>query len=257
LGRGPHTGQFVQNVAVTELPALSPGYHAAYEAFLGAVGAAPGLEPAELAAFYPMVGHAYAGDLLVVGRAVNGWVDRVTVDELRDPGARHRLAEAARRTSLGQDGCPMGWVTWRWSRPAGEYSTGRSAFWRHVRAVLAAVDPASADDPAWSSRLAWTNLVKLAPWSGGNPGGALLDRQREAGPALLAHEVADLAPARVLVLTGRWWFEPFAERLGLDVRWRDGLVEGVAHDAGRRWVVAGHPQGKPRAMLDEVFAAFR
>ncbi len=104
--------------------------------------------------------------------------------------------------------------------------------------------------------MAWTNLAKLAPAEGGNPGGPLLEVQRELGPGLVKREVLELAPRRVLVLTGRWWFEPFAERIKLDVEWRDGLVKGVVRQPARTWVIAGHPQGKPRRMLDEVLEAF-
>jgi hypothetical protein len=122
--------------------------------------------------------------------------------------------------------------------------------------VLAAVDPASRDDPLWSSRLAWSNLAKLAPAEGGNPGGPLLEVQRELGPGLIDREVHELRPRRVLVLTGRSWFEPFARGTGLEVEWRDGLVQGVVRERARTWVIAGHPQGKPRPILDEVIAAF-
>jgi len=79
----------------------------------------------------------------------------------------------------------------------------------------------------------------------------------QMGPFLLAREIVELNPSRVLVLTGRWWFEPFAERLGLAVDWGAGLVEGVADDGSCRWVIAPHPQGKPRRMHGEVIAAFR
>lgn len=140
-----------------------------------------------------------------------------------------------------------------WGR-RGEYSTARSAFWRFTRRFLAHLDRPSALDPHWSSRLAWTNLAKLAPWSGGNPGGVLLDIQRRLGPALLAQEVASLRPAVVLVLTGRWWFKPFAESLALPVDWRSGLLEGLADDGETRWLIAPHPQGKPQALFAEVVA---
>lgn len=87
----------------------------------------------------------------------------------------------------------MGPARWPGSRGlwggGGHYSTARSAFWRFVRRTLAVIDPASVDDPEWSSRVAWTNLAKLAPWGGGNPGGALLDVQRHRGPELLGIEV--------------------------------------------------------------------
>jgi hypothetical protein len=236
---------------------LSDSYGSAFVGMLETVGATPGVGPDELAVFWPMVGHAYRGELLVVGKAVNGWIDQVTLDQLHSPALCTELAGVARRTSEGDGSCPMRWVTDRWRPGDGDYSTARSAFWRHIRRVLAAVDPESADDPLWSGRLAWSNLAKLAPWKGGNPGGPLLDVQRRLGPDLLRREVAELAPRRVLVLTGRSWFEPFADGLGLDVQWRDGLVHGVADEPGRRWVIAGHPQGKPRTIIDEVIAALR
>ena len=44
-----------------------------------------------------------------------------------------------------------------------------SAFWRFVRRTLSVVDPASVEDQAWSSRLAWTNLAKFAPWARRQP----------------------------------------------------------------------------------------
>ena len=235
---------------------LSLDYEAAYRRVLIELGAATRVEPPELTAFWPMVGHKYSGSLMVVGRAVNGWIDHITVDKLGDPAAREVLLEAARRTAEGNGTCPMAWVTERWRARDGAYSTARSAFWRHIRAVLAAVDPDSRDDPDWSSRIAWTNLAKLAPAGGGNPGGSLLHIQRRACPALVAREVYELAPRRVLVLTGGWWFEPFADHLGLAVDRRPGLVEGIARQPTRTWVVAGHPQGKPRAILAEVVAAF-
>jgi hypothetical protein len=235
---------------------LSAAYEAAYDRLLAAAATTPGVQPRKLVAFWPMVGHAYRGELLVFGRAVNGWMDHEDVDALAEPEARHALVSAARRTAEGSGDCPMGWVTERWSPGDGEYSTARSAFWRHIRNALSAVEPDSEGDPHWSSRIAWSNLAKLAPAGGGNPGGPLLDIQRDVGSALVAREVLELAPRRVLVLTGRWWFEPFAARAGLDVEWRDGLVQGVVRQPGRTWVIAGHPQGKPRRMLDEVIAAF-
>ncbi len=148
----------------------------------------------------------------------------------------------------------MAWVTEAWARPGG-YSTARSAFWRFTRRVLAQLDGPSALDARWSSRLAWTNLAKLAPWSGGIPGGSLLDIQRRIGPELLAEELDSFRPDVVLVLTGSWWFEPFAEHLGLRVNWRDGLLEGVADDGKARWLIAPHPQGKPLALFGEVASA--
>lgn len=233
-----------------------PEFEAAFDRLLAAIGRSERIEPHDLAMFWPMVGHAYGGGLMVVGRAVNGWIDRIDALALADPAVRASAVAAARATSEESGGCPLRWVTDQWGRPSGEYSTARSAFWRIIRDTLAAVDPSSRTDPLWSSRLTWTNLAKLAPWSGGNPGGELFDLQRAIGPELLAAEIAALRPRRVLVLTGAWWFEPFAARMGLRLEPGTGLVEAVARDAGTTWVIAPHPQGKPRRLLDDVIEAF-
>jgi hypothetical protein len=238
--------------ATFELP---PDYESEMANMLATIAVTEGVEPAELTGFWPLVGIDYGRRLLVIGRAVNQWLDRVTLDELRGPGGPERFAAVMRKTTGWRDGDPMGWVTESWGRGGGGYSTARSAFWRMARRVLERVDPESADDPLWSGRLAWSNAVKVAPWAGGNPAGPLLSIQRELGPGLIAQEVASLQPELVLVLTGRWWFEPVADGIGLDVDWRDGLLQGVADDGDRRWLIAPHPQGKPRALFDEIAAA--
>jgi hypothetical protein len=90
---------------------LSLDYEATYGRLLVELGTATRVEPPELTAFWPMVGHKYTGNLMVVGRAVNGWIDHITVDKLGDPAARGALLKAARRTAEGSGACPMGWVT--------------------------------------------------------------------------------------------------------------------------------------------------
>lgn len=236
---------------------LPPGYTSDFDQMLATLGATPGLVPDRLTVFWPKVGTAYAGELMVVGKAVNGWIDEIATERLGSQEARARVLDDARLTAEGDGNVdPMAWVTAAWGRGDGAYSTARSAYWRHARTVLAALDPSSASDAAWSSRLAWSNLVKVAPAAGGNPGGKLLHVQRRHGCALLAREIEEYRPRRVLVSTGRWWFEPFAEALGLDVSWQTGLVDGTATSHGTRWVIARHPQGKPRSINDDVVAAF-
>lgn len=230
-----------------------PGdYEAVYAGLLDRVASTPRVRPRELALFWPKVGWSYAGELLVIGRAVNRWIDRWDLDQPADTSA---LAATARATGEGSvNGDQLGWILDRWRAGDAGYDTASSQFWQVAREVS---DEALGHHTDWPSRLAWTNLAKLAPWQGRNPGGRLLAIQRELGPDLLRREIEWLAPRRVLALTGRWWFEPFAGWLGLEVDWRQGLVEGVADEPGRRWVIAVHPMTRsPRAIARDAAAAF-
>lgn len=100
-----------------------------------------------------------------------------------------------------QEGCPAGCVTRR---------SGRS------RTRLVA--PPRLDEPR-----------QARPAVRRQPGGTLLDSRAPRGPALPAREVVELAPVRVLVLLERWWFEPFVNRLGVDVR-----ESSVQHELAER-----------------------
>jgi hypothetical protein len=69
-------------------------------------------------------------------------------------------------------------------------------------------------------------------------------------------ELAELAPRRVLALTGGW-IRPFVNGMGLQLETRSGLVESIGHDSERAWVVAKHPMGKPGDLfVREVREAF-
>ena len=238
---------------MTEFLPLSVDYERHLATMLRAIGQRSGVEPDELTGFWPRVGHKYDRRLMVVGKAVNGWHDSVVRDRLAVPAGAAEYAQTMRRTAAHDD-CPMSWVTLAWGKSGG-YSTARSAFWRFARQALIRLDPDAEQDPLWSGRLAWSNLAKIAPWSGGNPAGKLLAIQRELGPALLREEIETYDPAVVLVTTGRWWFEPFADGLGLDVDWRVAAVEGYAEQDGRRFIVGPHPQAKTMAIVTGVLDA--
>lgn len=234
-------------------PVLSSTYEVAYATALDRIATTPGIQPRRLAPFWPKVGRLYDGDLLVIGRAVNGWVDLWDLDKPGDPAVMAATARTSAEDAV--NGCPLGWVLDRWRRRDGGYDSSTSQFWETIRRVV--VDGHPEWEADWVSHVAWTNLAKVAPWEGGNPGSRLLVLQRELGPALLAQEVKELAPRRVLALTGRGWFEPFATGLGLAVEWRDGYVEGLANDGERRWVVAVHPMTRsPRLVAEAIAAAF-
>lgn len=203
-----------------------------------------------LVPFWPLRGAAYHGELLVIGRSVNGWVDEWTAGQLRDPAERAAAVAWLRGDAEPATGDRMAWVTDRWGAKEG-YSTRRSAFWR----VLARLVPGGPGDD-WPGRLVWTNLYKVSPAAGWNPGAYLQRAQRTAAVELLRRELEEYAPRRVLALTGGW-IDPFVSGLELTIEARSGLVEGLGTADGSAWVVAKHPMGKPEGpFVGEVEAAF-
>jgi hypothetical protein len=233
-------------------PRLSSAFGADFGSMLAAVASAADPDT-PLVPFWPLVGSAYDGELLVVGRSVNGWVRDWTPRQLADPARRASAVAEMRADAEPADGCRMAWVADLWGARSG-YNTARSAFWRVQRRL--AVGGPGADGRAWPSALAWTNLYKVSPAAGWNPGADLERAQRPHAVGLLRRELDELAPRRVLALTGGW-IGPFADGLGLRAEGRPGLVEAVGTIAGRPCVVAKHPMGKPEGRLaDEVAAAF-
>jgi hypothetical protein len=235
--------------------ALPDRYDQLYERLLADAAGAATNPGAEVTPFWPIIGWKYDGSLMVVGRSVNGWIENWPVGQLAEPSVRQQVVRTMRTDAEREDRCRMLWVTELAGKTAHRYNTNRSAFWRVLRSLTLQLTPA---DPAdWPSNLAWSNLYKLAPAAGWNPGADLQRAQRESAAALLAAEIEALKPARLIALTGRWWIAPFAESLGMSITWRDGLVEGVRTYGATRVVVARHPMGKPRERLvAEVLAAF-
>jgi hypothetical protein len=183
-------------------------------------------------------GRKYDGDLLVVGRALNGWeAGEWTRRQGSTPNGREDIIRRLRADAEPASSCPMAWV----EDTSETYKCTRSPFWRVTHRVL---DHEGATQPGWASRLAWTNLYKVAP-VGANPSAGLARRQREHCFRLLSLEVSYLRPRRVLALTDRNWFEWFEEPLGLAVEDIDGdFVRGVAHGP-TTWVIARRPEAQP------------
>lgn len=236
-----------------ELPA---SYAGVYDNLLEAVATSPLIKTDTLTAFWPMRGHRYDGDLFVIGRTTNGWHETWEKQDAVGIGQRQRVLKRTRGHSEPRQLCPLLWVT----DQAGsvESSTNASAFWRVIKRVTLEGNRDQERVEAWPSWICWSNLLKIAPKSMKTPPPAPLKQvQLPYGVRLLAQELDEFNPRRVLVLAGADWFSPFAQDLGLDVTWRAGLVEGVAKQAERHWVIAKHPVGKLEDdLVDEVMEAF-
>ncbi|MGA2598064.1 MAG: hypothetical protein ABSH09_13860 [Bryobacteraceae bacterium] len=229
--------------------------------------------------FLSMVGREYSGQLMVVGRAVNGWAGGRSPNELRTDVQRLEYAYEVHKsvTELMGKRCPMCWVTAQWSVSVEDYNrrwctkckeiynTHKSPFWRVIRAVVSRLRIADVEDNerSWSSHLVWSNLYKIAPHGGGNPSGKLRKAQLEGCKKLLEWELEQYRPNRILFLTDWWWADEF-----LGQAWEDrpkpnpqspvravGRLKCGAHAAA--CVVACHPQGKnEKNWVDEVVSAF-
>lgn len=238
------------------MPALGTEYAAIYDQMVAVVAdSAP--DDTALVAFWPIRGIKYDGNLLVVGRAVNGWDEETawTPSDGRSASCRARVVQRARETSEPGDTCALEWV-WKWAGRREGYNTNRSAFWQTAKNVAFPQIAKNVAFPqivpeAWSSHFAWTNLYKIAPKEGRNPSERVCDLQFERCAELLRYEISAFQPKKVLIMAGRGWFEPFADRLSLPMEWSRGYVEGTGTGHGARWVVTKHPERKPRAPIVE------
>ena len=195
----------------------SATYRREYGALLEAVGDEPKAHSRRLNVFWPMEGRRHKNGVFLVGRAVNGWGDPYERADFQDADRREALIQAAYEYSGDQsEDCPLSWVRDRWGASPG-YNTRRSPFWCVLHDVLSARGNTGDD---WPSYAVWSNLYKVSPEQaegaqGANPSGRLLACQQPLSAELLRLEVEEACPSVVLAITGRWWFEPFAEALGL------------------------------------------
>lgn len=224
----------------------------------GSVGT---LSEAPLTGFLAMIGTKYSGELMWVGRAVNGWGgEHWTPEQLN----RAEEVEAFVNTILksvsggsgGSSNCPMSWVAdcWRRKPPKdweGErwYSTSYSAFWRTAKGVLHGLGLRDVNQGDWPSNLVWSNLYKVAPAKGGNPGSRLRGAQQEKCQELLLHEVDTFRPKRLVFATGSDWVSGFLEARRFGSRPVSGSERyvrrtgSINYDDGARgvYIVADHP----------------
>lgn len=218
--------------------------------------------------FLSMAGHLYNKELMVVGRAVNRWEEGVFPEVLSAPDSAADYATKIFDGAIGNGSCPMSWVTNCWANPSNpdsKYNTKKSAFWRVIRAVVAESGIANTAKNTWPSHLVWSNLYKVAPEEGGNPGGALRQVQLNGCISLLRQELDVYVPRRLLLLTGLNWAEPFLRDIAPTFRpvTSGNYVEATAeisHDTGNstKVVVAAHPQGKSEGIwVQEVMQAFQ
>jgi hypothetical protein len=223
------------------------------------------LADVELAGFLAKRGAAYVGELMWIGRALNGWEP---IGAPRQFVSSHNVDETMKNFgSADRESCPLRWVTKQWGQEncykENFYNTKRSAFWRTAKRTLLA--PGEIDE-LWSSRLVWSNLYKIAPFDGGNPNSKLQNIQYPFCRDILVQEIVAFRPRRVVFATGIDWVERFLDNslfVRTDSKTFGQYVLGVGDlilndEKIGEFVIAPHPQGKDEdRWVEEVRAALR
>ncbi len=234
---------------------------------LAAVGNnAAKLPKSKVTGFLAMVGHLYEKKLMVAGRCVNGWIEGILPEHLALPAEAESYSSRILKSVSG-DPCPMKWVADHYKNPSKQCNLRQSAFWRTIRDVVGQLDIADVEQDSWPCHLVWSNLYKVAPAEGGNPGGALCQAQQAGCKALFKQELKTYTPSRLLLLTGMGWAWPFLSDFdymsqsitGYDYDYVEGFGTLSIDPAMQpiSYLVAVHPQGKPEEQwISEVCSVF-
>jgi len=206
--------------------------------------------------------NAVAAELMVIGRAVNGWQDKPWKPEDLN---ENKIEEIIKEL---YDFPPMRWIIECLTNPEkyNNYKTSRSAFWRVVKLLTGKLGIADVTKPDWPTYLIWSNLYKISPFHGGNPSNSLAEFQRKECVDLLKEEISQWQPQRIIFLTGIDWAEKFftedrdesgkiniescyKKYSDLKVQWSGKLLLPQCNPT--TFVVASHPQRKPESPLTE------
>jgi hypothetical protein len=242
-------------------------------------------EEIKLTYFWPMRGRNYRNGLMIVGRAVNGWVVNSTVYALKSD-----VKSFVDKSQGYSEGNRMDWLREEiHTMPTKEkkWKVYKSQFWRTIRKVIDIRRNSEHQDVHWRdydgwSTIYWTNLYKVSPTmdpqdkesqvKSGNPSGKLREYQQTGNrsAAVLRMEIGKLDPEAIVVLAGEEFFgDPgnppsgsFAEYFGIDVLESKkvesrtyGVIWGKDRE-GRHWILAPHPRGKKEKEIAKITAEF-
>lgn len=157
--------------------------------------------------------------ILVVGRALNGWLDTFcdrdakttlalweTQEKTGVPMPYRTVWDAAAKAYVPApvSRCRgLGWVDTYLASGNGDRKrkTADTPFWRAARAAAERLLSLSPDEgDAFYRHIAWTNLFKACPARGGNPQGELWLRQIGVCREILKREAEILMPTHILVI---------------------------------------------------------
>lgn len=154
---------------------------------------------------FPVVGSKYkTGGIMVCGRSTNGWcwdwfkpwkINQIT-------NKKHTIINESIEASKTE------WVE-------EEFNT-RSKFWKVARHLTLKSCPEITIDSDWTKHFVWTNLVKIAPASRGNPTNMEFNAQVNACVEILKYEIDFYSPKNLILLTDFDWSYDYIENLGFN-----------------------------------------
>ena len=215
----------------------------------------------EITGFLAEKGNLYNGELMVVGRALNGWVHCKSLSALTDQSECKAYAEKIEERNKSEQGS-LTWLKELWENP-NSYNPKRSAFWRVIRQVVEGLHLMKEGEAAssFTSHIVWSNLYKVGPNERRNPNGKLCEAQLQGCRTLLEHEIKTYKPSRLLLITGWNWASSFLDVLGNIEVVDQTFVEAAGYlpDTGTRVVVTVRPErvkGGERAWVEEIMSEF-
>ena len=217
----------------------------------------------ELAGLWPIVGTEYQSGkgTLFVGRATNGWRNKWTLRDILNSPEKASTFLKQIKTPIEPDAQKtMAWVLEKGEGRKSPWGNA-SAFLRVTRDIARALGPDESDEENPLEAIAWSQLMKIAPEASGNPKQPLCDAQFYHCTKLLALEVAQLQPKRIVVIAGYDWFSDFAKTLQLEMCQPapgSDVVEMTARQGEKLWVVTKRPERKKETpFVHEVVDALK
>lgn len=165
-----------------------------------------------LTAHYTCVGEDYkrgSNRLMYVGRAVNGWNAELcwAANEKFDVLSAKLKAEEIIRYWERRN---LEWV--KTPLPGKKRKRESYPFWYLAKRIVLALDSEATNDN-WIRKLAWTNLYKISPMTGGNPWDSLCKAQLNYAKKVLDYEIRRFSPTHIIFVTDNGWLADFSETL--------------------------------------------
>lgn len=227
----------------------------------------------ELTAAPMFVGKRYdesQAKLMIVGRAVNGWeikngdcssFENAVQSVLYQPSGLEDVTHKGGMKYLDEQGNEK------------IYYYTRSRFWKLVKVLLEVYGESEKDNwyddsYQWNERILWSNLYKLAPKSGGNPGWKLIEETVQANIEILKKEIELKKPENIVFIvnanttsgdkeSASAYFSlyknlpSFEKELGVRIDKIGERVVGKGHYNGSNVVVCVRPEKMSNAEIEE------